>query len=104
MLRTLETNREFEALARAFLSTRPEIPHEWRQIRDAWLGGRTDLVCYPGEPREVFASLTETQITVGANEEESDFEDFGRGLSSAQLAAEAFARFQHLLSEVGHDA
>ena len=104
MLRTLETNREFEALARAFLAQRPEIPHEWREIRDAWWGGRTDLVCYPGERREVFASLTETQITVGSKEGETDFEDFGRSLGAAQLAAEAFARFEDLLSRVGHDA
>jgi len=100
MLRTLDTNREFEAIARAFLSKHPEIRHEWRQIRDAW-GGRTDLVCYPGEPREVFASLTETQITVGSGGDETDFEDFGRGLSPAQLAAEAFARLEHLLAKIG---
>jgi hypothetical protein len=97
MLRTLDTNHEFEALARAFLTKNSQIRHEWRQVRDAF-GGRTDLVCYPGEPHEVFASLTATQITVGFGGEETDFEDFGRGLTAAQLAAEAFLRFKHLLA------
>ena len=102
MLRTLDTNQEFEALARDFLSQHPEMRHEWRQVRDAW-GGRTDLICYRGEPHEVFASLTETQITVGSATEETDFEDFGRGLTAAELAAEAFARFKNLLSHARHD-
>ena len=46
---------------------------------------------------EVFASLTATQITVGNGAEVNDFENFGRGLSEAAVAKEAFEKFVQLL-------
>jgi hypothetical protein len=98
MLQTLDTHCEFEALARGFLAEHPEIRHEWRPVPNFFYGGRTDLVCYPGELHEVFASLTKSQITIGSGAGETDFEDFGRGLNPAELAAEAFSRFTYLLS------
>jgi hypothetical protein len=101
MLQTLDTNPEFEALARAFLAKHSGIRHEWRQVRSAWSGGRTDLLCEPGGSREVFASLTGGHVTVGTSEARTDFEDFGRGLSNQQLAEEAFAQFVVLLQEKG---
>ena len=100
MLQTLDTHREFEELASEFLAAHPEISHDWRQIRGAW-GGRTDLVCEPGSPREVFASLTDYQITVGADSGSTDFEDFGRGLSQREIAQEALSHFVSLLRERG---
>jgi hypothetical protein len=108
MLRTLDTHRQFEALARSFLAEHPTIRHEWRHVRNAW-GGRTDLICEPGTANEVFASLTSGQITVGARGSDTDFEDFGRNLSDDQIAREAFGQFLKLLSESGivsegHDA
>jgi hypothetical protein len=80
MLRTLDTHRQFEALARSFLAEHPTIRHEWRHVRNAW-GGRTDLICEPGTANEVFASLTSWQITIGTQGSDIDFEDFGRNLS-----------------------
>jgi hypothetical protein len=101
MLQTLDTNREFEALARRFFAEHPEIRHEWRQIKSALSGGRTDIICEPGTSREVFASLTTDQITVGVDSAATDFEDFGRGLTSEQVAKEAFAHFETALREKG---
>ena len=100
MLRTLDTHRQFEALARSFLAKHPAIRHEWRHVRNA-SGGRTDLICEPGSANEVFASLTSWQITVGARGSDTDFEDFGRNLSDEQIAQEAFGQFFKLLSERG---
>jgi len=97
MLQRLDTNREFEALARPYLSKHPSIRHEWREVPSAMWGGRTDLICYTEGGAEVFASLTSSQITVGAGDDASDFEDFGRGLSEASVAKEAFERFVALL-------
>ena len=103
MRRTTETHEAFEALARGHLEEHPDLPHSWRVKRDA-AGGRTDLVCWAGTEREVFASLRPHQITVGGLGNATDFEDFGRGLSNEELAQEAFARLSELLqtaSEAG---
>ena len=97
MFQTLDTHREFEALARSYLSEHPGIPHEWRHIRSITSGGRTDLVCRAMNGAEVFASLTSSQITVGSGKDADDFENFGRGLSEAAVAKEAFERFVQLL-------
>ena len=97
MLKTLDTHPEFEALARAFLASHPDVPHEWREIRGVD-GGRTDLICYPGQAGEVFASLSSAQITVGDRGGDKDFENFGRSFSDAQLAQEAFEQFLKLLA------
>jgi len=101
IFQTLDTNRHFEKLARAFLSQNPGIRHEWRQIRSIWDGGRTDLICAPGEDNEVFASLRSWQITVGAGHEDEDFEDWGRDLSDEEVAKEAFVYFLGLLERNG---
>jgi hypothetical protein len=103
MLQTIDTNREFEALARSYLSQHPGIRHEWRESRSAAWGGRTDLICYTAKGAEVFASLTSAQITVGSGAESTDFEDFGRGMSEAAIASEAFGHFKQLLNREGHD-
>jgi len=93
----------FERLARGFLATHPQIKHEWRPVAK-WHGTRTDLVCAPGLPNEVFASLLGHQIAVGATAatDHEDFEDFGRSLSDDQVAQEAFDCFVALLREHGH--
>ncbi len=103
MLRTTDTHRAFEALARVYLARHPEIAHAWCRVRGCD-GGRTDLVCWPHTAREVFASLTHYQITIGSAAGATDFEDFGRGLGDQDLAAQAFARFLDLLSANGVDA
>ena len=100
MLRTTDTHEEFESLARAYLEQHPEIPHAWRKVHDA-SGGRMDLVCWPDTSKEVFASLTNYQITVGENGVDTDYEDFGRGLSERKLAQEAFDHFVKLLCTHG---
>jgi hypothetical protein len=105
MLQTVDTNREFESLARSYLSQHPGIVHEWRPVKSALSGGRTDLICRAENGAEVFASLTSDQITVGSGTESNDFEHFGRGLSDAAVAKEAFERFEQLLQRAGeHDA
>jgi hypothetical protein len=101
MLQTLDTNREFESLARSYLSQHPSIVHEWRPIKSALSGGRTDFICRAESGAEVFASLTSGQITVGSGAESTDFEDFGRGLPNAAVAKEAFERFVQLLQREG---
>jgi hypothetical protein len=93
----------FVQLANEFLAEHPAIAHEWRRVESYTYGTRLDLVCAPGSAREVFARLFGTQIAVGATSHDHvDFEDFGRGLSDALLAAEAFACFRDLLVENGH--
>ena len=97
MFQTLDTNREFEFLAKPFLSRHSDIVHEWRPIKNALSGGRTDLICRAKNGSEVFASLASYQITVGSGQESKDFEDFGRGVSAEDLAKEAFEFFVLLL-------
>ena len=100
MLQTTSTHEEFERIAREYLSRHPGIPHAWREIQDA-SGGRTDLVCWPGTSLEVFSSLTEYQITVGSSNSEEDFEAFGCNLSDEELAREAWALLESLISKRG---
>ena len=97
MFQALDTNPEFEALARTFLAANPGIRHEWKQVRSVASGGRTDLICRTECGAEVFASLTKSQITVGSGASAEDFESFGRGLSDAAVAEEAFERFVEYL-------
>jgi hypothetical protein len=93
---------EFEKLARPFLATH-SVPHEWRDVKSAWWGNRTDLVCGIGQPDEVYASLMEHQIAVGTSRgSHDDFEDFGRHLTDAEIAREAFTQFVSLLQVHGH--
>jgi hypothetical protein len=100
-----DLDRAFERLAKAFLSYHPEVAHEWRQVKSRVDGDRIDLVCGAGSPNEVFASLLGYQIALGLTQgEHQDFEDFGRGLTDEQLAAEAFERFINLLDSYGHMA
>ena len=103
MFETLSKNTEFESLARQFLAAHPEVRHEWRQIRGlfGWGVARTDLLCAPGEDREVFASLNGGQITVGTKSEDTDFESWGRRISQAQVEREAFTFFVQLLERKG---
>jgi len=91
----------FEHLAREFLARHPSLRHEWRDVRSRWQGDRRDLVFQPHTPQspEVFASLNDGQITVGAGQSHDDFEDFGRGLSDEQVAQLAFNRLVELLKE-----
>jgi hypothetical protein len=51
---------------------------------------------------EVFVSLNDGQIAVGAGKSHDDFEDFGRGLTDEQVAQRAFARLVGLLKEHGY--
>ena len=93
----------FEGLAKAFLSEHLEVRHEWRHVRTPLGGDRTDLICGVGSRDEVFASLLGHQIALGLTAgKHEDFEDFGRGLSDAEVAREAFRRFVELLSQHGH--
>lgn len=92
----------FESLAREMLARNPAIRHEWWPVRDRWWGDRLDLVCNPDAPYEVWASIREGQIAVGAGEDHDDFEDFRRGLSESALAYEAFGCFVALLRENGY--
>jgi hypothetical protein len=98
MLQATTTHAQFEILARSYLAQHPEVPHSWRNIYDAW-GGRTDLVCWPDSDSEVFASLTEHQITVGTIEGAEDYETFGRDMTDEDLAREAMAILEALISE-----
>jgi hypothetical protein len=95
-LQTRDGNAYFEKLAEAFFCAHPEIPHARREIPSLLAGGATVLACHPGSPREVSASLTSHQISITAAAEQRDFEDFGRGLSQEQVAAEAFEYFASL--------
>jgi hypothetical protein len=108
-LQTLDTNAEFESLVRPFLALHPEIPYEWQQIRNIWSGGRTVLLVNPngGNHERVSVNLLGGQIGVLTDSDDVDFEDFGRGLSTLQLAQEAFAFFLQQLRNrgiVGNDA
>ena len=97
----MTTHEEFEKLAREYLAKHPTINHVWRPVQDKWSGDRTDLVCDEGKPSEVFASLRETAIAVGDCQDHTDFEDFGHGLTSRELASEAMAHFIQLLGKHG---
>jgi hypothetical protein len=93
----------FHQLAKGFLARHPEVPHEWRLIRDDRSGDRTDLICGRDTPDEVFASLLGTQIACGPTHgEHVDFETFGRDLTDEQVAEEAFDHFVHALRDRGH--
>jgi len=96
----IDTHVEFEAVGRKFLAEHPEIRHEWRQISE-FADSRTDLVCEPGSDHEVFATLRSWQIVIGTKNEDTDFEDFGRGLSDKAIALEAFEHFVALLKRNG---
>lgn len=100
MLQTTQTHDEFEKMAREYFAQHPEIPHAWSEISDA-SGGRTDLVCWPGTSQEVFASLSESQISVGSSENTEDFESFGRDLSAKELANEAWTLLESLIRKRG---
>ena len=89
-------------MAREYFAQHPDIPHTWREIKDA-SGGRTDLVLWPGTSLEVFASLTESQITVGDGNTAEDFESFGRSLSDKELACEAWASLESQIRKHGGD-
>ncbi len=97
MLQTTSTHKQFEILALAFLAGRPDIPHTWRKIKDI-AGGRTDLIFWPGTPTEIFASLTDYQITVGTREKDEDFEIFGRNINDDGLAREALSALKSLIN------
>ena len=93
----------FERQARAFLGARPHIQHEWRDVTSGLTGDRRELVCAAGAANEIFASLSDSQLTVGLTHgDHDDFEDFGRGLSDEAVADEAFRHFVALLTSSGH--
>jgi len=100
MITTVSTHRSFAKMAREYFAQHTGVPHTWREVHDA-SGGRTDLVCWPDTSDEVFASLTDYQITVGSRDSAEDFEKFGRSLSDEELAREAWARFISLVAERG---
>src|SRR5688572_24225536 len=93
----------FERLARDFLAKHASLRHEWRSIHDRFLGDRLDLVFAPASTAspEVWASLSEVQIAVGAGGEHEDFEPFGRRISDDEVAQEAFAHLTFLLHQHG---
>jgi hypothetical protein len=94
----------FEQLARDFLEHHPSLGHVWRPIRDGRWGDRLDLVLapYSASVPEVWASLLDGQIAVGAGDSHTDFESFGRHMSDDQVGAEAFAHFVDLLRQHGY--
>lgn len=91
-----------ESRARDMLARHPEIPCEWRRVNSRLARDRLDLVCNAGAPNEVFATISEVQITVGDRDGHRDFEDFGRGLSESSLAQEAYEYLLALLRKHGH--
>lgn len=99
-MKRIETHEEFETIAREFLTQHPEIKHEWKKISE-FLDSRTDLVCESRPNEGVFATLRSWQIVIGTENEDTDFEDFGRGLSDREVALEAFALFVDLLRRKG---
>jgi hypothetical protein len=93
----------FEGLARDFLASNTQVIYEWRLVPSKLGGERMDLVCAPGSDHEVFATLTEGQLTIGPTRgDHEDFEDFGRGLAPEVVAQEAFDSFVKLLRKYGH--
>ena len=92
----------FERLARNLLASQPRIPHEWRPLQDG-AGARTDLVCYPGSPDEVWATVRADSVAIGTGEGHEDFEDFGRRRTAAQIASDAVHRLVALLDRRGRD-
>jgi hypothetical protein len=101
-MKKTEMDLAFEQLARDYLLQHPEVPHEWREIK-SWNGARLDLICGVGRPNEVFVSLNGGQITVGVTKrEDSDFEDWGRAMSEADIAREAFDYFVQVLRREGY--
>ena len=66
--------------------------HAWRTVPSRLSGERLDLNLTPPSAAspEVWATLRESQLTVGAAEEHTDFEGWGRPMSDEQVAAEAF--------------
>lgn len=92
--------RTFVDLACAYFATHRDITHEWRLIPSRAWGDRIDLVCAVGTPAEVFATLRPHQIVVGRTHgHHEDFENFGRGLSDAEIAREAFECFVEELED-----
>lgn len=97
-----ELDLAFEALAKAFLASHPEVRHEWRIAHSEFNVSRRDLVCGQDEENEVFASLLGFQVAVGlTNGRHDDFERFGRSVTEQQVAREAFATFVDLLTKHG---
>src|SRR5271155_526246 len=92
----------FRELAQDLMAAYPAIAHEWRDVPSAVAGDRTDLVCAGKTPREVWVTLREDSIAVGAGDRHTDFESFGRKISVDQIAKEAFAEFVKLLRDNGH--
>ncbi len=94
----------FERLVRDFLGRHTALRHQWRPIRDRVAGDRLDLVFAPPSAKvpEVWVTLRDQQIAVGAAASHEDFEDFGRRLSGEQVAQEALARLIVLLREHGY--
>ena len=95
---------EFEVLVREFLEAHPTLRHEWK-TQHSWLFGPTrEVTILPSSPEvpEVWASESGAQIAVGVGDEHTDFEDFGRGLTDAQVAQEALNHFAELLHEHGY--
>ena len=94
----------FEVLVREFLEAHPSLRHEWK-TQHSWLTGPTHAVTIlpplPDVP-EVWASENDVQIAIGVGDEHTDFEDFGRGLTDAQVAQEALNHFAELLHEHGY--
>jgi hypothetical protein len=84
------------------MAANPAIAHEWRKVPSAVAGDRTDLICGGKTPREVWVSLRDNSIAVGAGGRHTDFESFGRKISEGQIANEAFAEFVKLLRDNGY--
>ncbi len=96
-------DQAFERLAADFLAAHPALSHEWRTVKRLGAPERLDLICAIGTSNEVFATLNGYQITVGiTNSTHEDFEDFGRRMTDAVVAGEAFQRFVQILEECGH--
>ena len=95
---------EFERRARVLLSQNPALRHEWRSFPSRFFGDRLDLVMIPPSATapEVWATLYNSQITIGAGSEDRDFESWGRQMSDDQVGEEAFAAFVELLTEHGY--
>jgi hypothetical protein len=98
----VSVKRSFRELAQELMAANPAIAHEWCDVPSAVAGDRTDLICGGKTPREVWVSLRDDSIAVGAGSRHTDFESFGRKISVDQIAKEAFAEFVKLLRDNGH--
>lgn len=96
----------FAELLEGFLKENPALRCERTKVGSHLLSARRDYVFRRSSKGvcEVWATLYENQdqISVGSGGQHMDFEAFGRTISNAELAQEAFAYLVSALKENQH--